>query len=485
MTQKSRSYERLLGLGYDRAENYGYQMDRSLVRDKNYTGKLLNHVIMDGVVIENCNFTEACSTGSIFRHCKFLNCDFDQADFEFSEFYNCEFKSRTPINCSFNRSSFIDTFFDRVAFRGCTFTDALFLRCRWNGGSIINSTLEGAKFSYCTFLNMDFRELNMDYIEIDKPKMGNVVLPLAQIPFMFGCLQYLRNTQDNVKISKNETGTISRERFWREIVALLCDHFYKTEQFFPLANIKLAIDNTSEGIDAIKKGLVASVSSGDFRMLKYYCKLMVFSNAFQPAALHDLYNNYICRLLPQNAEGIAIPNYARHMMEIKQVLFGTSNSPSFRIAMRTNILLSDHNKLGKLFESIFSLGKQGGAFRENQIEAVLQQNSPLIITIRVTGDEVHLVPLLSAFLSMTGVSGEEKQELPVISSYKAMSLQKTEYTQELASLVAKYKKEMDDINVDLTLVEYYVENFTLCIPNNDPVFYSHAGIFAHRKVLRD
>ncbi|MBQ9647768.1 MAG: pentapeptide repeat-containing protein, partial [Oscillospiraceae bacterium] len=202
MAKKSKTYERLRSLGYDRAENSENQVQHKTLRAENYASMMLNHMIMDHVTMENCDFTEACATGSIFRHCKFKNCELNQSDFEFCEFYNCEFESKTPILCSFNNSSFSNTDFHNIIFRNCTLTGALFTRCCWDGGKIWNSTLEGAKFRQCTFLKIDFRGLNMDYIELEKPYMDNVVLPLDQIPFMFGCLKYLRVTTDTVKISK-------------------------------------------------------------------------------------------------------------------------------------------------------------------------------------------------------------------------------------------------------------------------------------------
>lgn len=204
-----KAFDRLRSLGYDRADNYGSQIQHRTINRDNYKAKNLNHTIMEFVTLDNCDFSEACATGSIFRHCKFIDCNIDQTDLEFCEFYDCEFLAKHPINCSFNNSGFYNTVFTDIKFLGCTFTGCVFQECYWDRGNIVNSTLEGAIFRQCTFQKMDLRYLNMDYTEFESPKMLDVILPLDQIPFVFGGMQYLKNTNDSIKVSKKETNTIT------------------------------------------------------------------------------------------------------------------------------------------------------------------------------------------------------------------------------------------------------------------------------------
>lgn len=480
---KEKAFNRLRNLGYDRAENYGSQIQHMTFHRDNYKAKNLNHTIMEFVTLDNCDFSEACATGSIFRHCKFIDCNIDQADFEFCEFYDCEFLARHPINCSFNNSGFYNTVFTDIQFLGCTFTGCVFQECYWDGGNILNSTLEGALFRQCTFQKMDLRYLNMDYTEFENPKMLDVVLPLDQIPFVFGGLQYLNNTNDSVKISKKETHTVTVNRYLNEIVPLLCEHFTNTEQYFPLANIYYALGRNEEGLDATKKGLIASMAIRDFRMLKYFCKLIAYSKIFKPGVLHDLYNNYICRLLPQNEAGVVMPNYSRQLFEIKELLFSSSNKSSFRISLRTDIRLSDNQKLGKLFESIFSIGKKHGAFGGNDIKAVLQQNSPLIITIYVSGDERQLASLLIAYLSLAGIPINEIQLLPGISNFNLMLPGQNEYAQDWENLAHIQRRELQSIEVQVSLIEYYIENFRLFPNQNEPIYYFNSDATEHTNAL--
>lgn len=477
------AFDRLRSLGYDRAENYGSQIQYKTIHRDNYKAKNLNHTVMEFVTLDNCDFSEACATGSIFRHCKFIDCNIDQADFEFCEFYDCEFIAKSPINCSFNNSGFSNTVFTDIKFQGCTFTGCVLQECYFDRGNIVNSTLEGAIFRQCTFQKMDLRYLNMDYTEFEDPKMLDVVLPLDQIPFIFGVLQYLNYTSDPVKISKKETRTITVNRYLTEIIPLLCEHFTNTEQYFPLANIYYALGKNEEGLEATKKGLIASMAIRDFRMLKYFCKLIAYSKVFKPGVLHDLYNNYICRLLPQNEAGVVMPNYSRQLFEIKELLFSSPNKASFRISLKTDIRLSDNQKLGKLFESIFSIGKQYGEFRGNDIKAVLQQNSPLIITIHVTGDELQLASLLVAYLSLAGISEDEIQTFPGVSKYYLTLPSQIEHAQELENLAHVQRKELQNIAVSVSLIEYYMENFRLFTTQNEPTYYFNSRTIKRTNAL--
>lgn len=481
MPQKD-TLKKLRAFGYGRSEDYLPSIQyktvptpRQFLSDENFKGKMLNHMIMENTNLKGCNYDEAAVTGSIFRNCKFKDCSMDQADFEFCEFYDCEFEIKQLIGCSFNSSSFINTSFNGVHFISCTFTNGFFQKCLFDHVEITNSTLEGALFKQCSFCGVDFRYLNMDYTEIEVPYMEDTVLPLSQIPFMFGGLQYLKNTKDNVYISKGNHSSMTPERFFKEVVPLLCEHFTKTKQFFPLANIYYALGDLGNGIQAIKGGLISAMSIRDFRMLKYFCKLIAYSGAFRPRDLHDLYNNYICRLYPQYSPSLNIPNYSRHMVEIKALLFSSAKRSSLRFSLKTDILLGEHEKLGKLFESLFALGKHKGVFQDNDIEAVLQQNSPLIVTIRISGEEEMLVPLLAAYLRLAGVNTEELQEIPVISQYRQLLPEQTHYGKELEDSAVSYRQELQAYSIHVILLEYYVENFQRYSTDCDTLYYFNSS----------
>lgn len=474
---------RLHELGYDRAENAIEAIPGKILTEQDFSGKMLNHTIMEHITFLKCNFDEASITGSIFRHCKFANCSLYQADLEFCEFYGCSFESKEPIVSSFNESSFVDTEFYQIQFHSCTFTGTLFQKSTFRGVRVTVSTLENAIFRECFFSNMDLRLLNMDYIELDHPHMEDVVLPLDQVPFIFGSLPYLKDTRDPVKISKGKHKTMTAGSFFKEVIPLLCTHFERSGQFFPLANIYYSLGRNDCGYHAVTQGLVASISIRDFRMIKHYCKLIAYTGVFHSSALHNLYHNYICRLYPQNNGPLDTPNYARHIMEIKALLFSSERKPSFFLTLGTNIQLSENRKLGKLLESVFSLAKYKGAVQDNDIEVSLRQNSPLQLTIQLSGDEEELVVALLSYLRLTGIGETELKTLPVISRSRAVLPAHTNVENELEQLVQAYRKAFQEQGIQITMREYYVQHFQQCCDSGEPIYYFNSGAFFQEHTL--
>lgn len=475
--------DQLNKLGYTRTENHIESIPGKILQRENYRAKMLNHTIMEHIRFIECDFTEASVTGSIFRHCKFINCDFYQADFEYCEFYECTFESNIPIMSSFNASSFVDTEFLQIQFRSCTFTGAFFYDCFLDKVQIELSTMENALFRQCRFSNMDFRNLNMDYIEFDHPYMENVVLPMNQIPFIFGILQYLRHTTDLVKVSKTGS-SMTTAAFFKDVIPLLCIHFKKTEQFFPLANIYYSLGKNEDGYKAITNGLVAAISIRDFRMIKHFCKLIASTGAFQPSALHNLYHNYICRLYPQNRLGADIPNYARHILDIKALLFSTAQKASFHMTFKTNIELSENWKLKECIDRVLSLSKCDEEFYDNDVEVVLRQNSPLQITIQLSGNEKQLAELLLAYLSFAGVERESLCMLPVACQTYQMLTESREENLKLKTIARNYCDDLRKMDIQVILLEYYVENFQCYCDQSGPVYYFNSSAVPAAPVLQ-
>lgn len=488
---KKNTLAKLRRMGYSRFEDFTAPLQRETappqpkhLKDKNFKGNILNHTIMEYITLENCDYGSACVTGSIFRNCKFINCSMDQADFEFCEFYHCEFKTKKIFSCSFNSSCFIDTSFCSVDFDSCTFTSAFFQKCPFDGVKISYSTLENATFKKCSFFHMDMRYLNMDYIDLDQPYMEDVTLPISQTPFIFGALQYLKTTNDIVFVSKGHQGRMTPMEFFQEAVPLLCDHFTKTRQFFPLSNIYLAEGQGLKGAQYIKEGILDAMSAKDFRMLKHFCKLTACSNAFDSSTVSDLYYNYICRVFPQYIEGENTPNYARHIMDIRSLLFSRVKSPSVSVSLETNILQGEPQKTGTLIDLIFSIAKRIGSFKSSDIDVVLSYHSPLTVTIRINGREEALAALLSAYLGLTGITQEEMTELPVVSVYQRRLPQQTEKRlEEAEEIIYTCRQNLSILSIHLSLLEYYVENFQTFSPGHETGYYFNSKVVPGRAML--
>lgn len=468
---KSESLKKLKKYGYTAPPNLSVEKYNRAIYKQDLHGKFLNQGIIEYTDIKECNFDFAAITGSIYRHCSFENNSMKEPDFEFCEFSDCDFYSKEPIICSYNNSSFINTRFHNISFNSCTFTNAYFEECHFLGGSINYSTLENSFFKECTFENINFRDLNMAFVEINNPHMNKVILPMSQIPFMYGCLNYLIKTKDSVEISKKKKQTIGIEEYFKDVIPLMEQYFEETEQYFPLSNIYISLNKYTLAVDTLKKGLSIAIENRDYRMLKYYCYLIAKSGCFGSEQLHMFYNN-ICRLSPQGKGSLnEKKNYAKHIGEIKTILFEQTAEPNLTATIKTDISSKCVSKLSKIFEALFTLAKTNIGFGKNRTEARIMENSPLVIEFRITGEETGLIYLLEALLKLVNTDISLQGLLPCLEE-KNSDIDKFYETAE------KYQKEIENACVSLILSEYYFENFENFRFDNIPQYY-HNNLFNH------
>ena len=170
-------------------------------KEDNFKDTSLTHSRFHNCIFPEIDFEKAAVTGSLFESCTFIRCNFNNADLEFCDFIGCEFVIDIIDGVSFNNSNFIQTVISGKKLINCTFTGAFLNQSTFKEIGLEFSTLEGACFQNCTFANIDWRMLNLEYVEMINPKVENSVFPFHQIPFMFGMLRYLVTTEDDVHVS--------------------------------------------------------------------------------------------------------------------------------------------------------------------------------------------------------------------------------------------------------------------------------------------
>ena len=115
--------------------------------------------------------------------------------------------------------------------------------------------------------------------------------------------------------------------------------------------------------------------------------------------------------------------------------------------------------------------------RNNDIEVSLRQNSPLQLTIQLSGDEVTLAILLTAYLRLAGTNETELDNLPVVSQrYVALPM-------NMEQLVQAYHEDLQSQNIQVTMREYYVQNFGYFIGNDEPIYYFNSSTFFPGRAL--
>lgn len=289
---------------------------------------------------------------------------------------------------------------------------------------------------------------------------------MASLPFMYGCLNYLLDTKDYVKISKGKNGTMSIQEYFEKVIPLMKNYFRESRQYFPLSNIYIALKEYESATQTLKMGLSVSIENRDFRMLKYYCYLIAKSGCFHPDMLHMFYNN-ICRLSPQGKGSMnELKNYTRHIGEIKSILFDQTSISSLNMTIQTDIQSKNISKLSHILESIFTISKTDLGYGANQVEMLITENSPLIIELRVNGDEYGLICLLNALIKLLNVG--KTIPLPCIDEDNSI--------QCLYKISEKYNKILKSFSINLTLIEYYLGNFRKDYFKDIPHYYYNNSI---------
>lgn len=429
--------------------------NKTTVND-NFYRKDMNHTISNNNRYLKANFDYAASTGSLYKHDIFENCSMYQTDFEYCQFEDCYFSSKKNIVSSFNCSDFIITSFKNVNFKACTFTGTLFDNCTFDNVDIQSSTLENALFDNCSFTNMNLSKLNMNFAQFVNPKMNEVILSASQIPYIFGCLKYLKNTNDNIKISVSKDLISINQYFKSEIFKLInkwesqviCD--YKI--YFPLANTYIALGNYNDAQQALSQGITKAMSLSDYRMIKFYCKLISEVDVFDKNQRHKFYNLIKCFSNSNNKNISVQRSFLRNIAEIKSLLFLNNKKSNLNLKFLTNISIYDSQKLQNIVEHIFSISKMKYKGFSNDVEITIAQNSPLTISIYVTSDEENIYYILNQLIDISNKTAFKE----ILKDNKLQEY----YNNEVCIYTSELVEYCSDNSINLTILEYFLENIT-------------------------
>jgi len=456
--------KKLRKLGYDRDDFFTSTVQNKALIEQDYSNKTLNHMVLIDCRVLRTNFDYAAATGSIFKLCEFTDCSMYQPDFEFCSFYDCTIQTKAPVLSSFNNCNFINVEFIGVVFESCTFTGALFENCTFRGGAIKASTLENALFQNCSFFDMDLRHLNMDFVHLEQPHMVGTILPFSQLPYMFGCLHYLMTTEDSVKISSGASKTINKEEYLEKAIPLLLQYWVdksnlRPEFYFPLSNYYIAKKDYANAITYLRQGLQSAVVKHDFRMIKFYCKLISESNLFDLNALHRFYEMIKRFGSVGSVQTPEMRSFMRNIGEIKTILFHSQKKPSLSLRFKTNLFSSDFDKVSAVLGRLFSIAKMNECLVPNAVEIVLSENSPLLIHVQVSGDEDNLLFLLPLLMQAAGVTADEINHcVPFFLRTDNDSTSATAAFQHTQAEVHAFSSICHDMQLHLSLSEYFLEN---------------------------
>lgn len=258
---------------------YGYMIfDKKKKIRKDFTSKSLRRYHINNVIFTKSKFINSAAAGA-----KFLNCDFENCDIKHANFQNCDFNHLTfsaednlsITSSNFNDSCIVDFKFNNITMKHCVFNETLFCNGIFQDTVLFSDTFENTVFDNVKFKKVIFSDLNIDFAEFNSVEMEDTILPFSQIPYTFGLLDYLMNTKDSIYITSvsSPDGKITVQ----EYISLLNKfeiYYTNTKEYFPLANIYLCQKKTQLAYQAVVEGMHQALSEHNYRLVKYFCKLI-------------------------------------------------------------------------------------------------------------------------------------------------------------------------------------------------------------------
>ena len=441
----------------------------------NYADERITHSKFKNHSFNNVNFHRAAVTGSVFENCIFTNCNFNDADFEFCEFVNCTINMKEVKNCSFNNSNFISSCLTNIHFSGCTFTNTYFVEVSLDSVNIIFSTLEGACFNNCNFSNLDWQELNLEYTEFIKPCMKNVTLPFLQVPYIFGILEYIASTKDDISLCYNSR-KMSLTEFKDYGINTLIKECENHLTLFPQINIFLFYKYDDEkAYYALRTELMNLKASRDYRGIKHCCKLIALSQKFNNKQLNDFYNSIVS--LDASIEPLSpeMKSFSRHIGEIRAILYSRKSNRSIKAKFKTNIGIEESTGFSTLCSLMHKFAKSQNP-KNTYVKFVLEYNSPLIICVEIDGNIEELNTVIQALIILATGLSPDVNSYPFVKSALACSMQNEEQSTSFLNEAFTAHNKLVSLGIYIYLIDYYVENCEDYVINGDCTYYLNGEI---------
>lgn len=439
-----------------------------------FTDSALNRSRFYSCSFYKISFYRAAVTGSVFEKCKFINCNLDFADFEFCDFSDCEIKIHKVEDCSFNNSNLTKCSIQNSNFEKCTFTNCFFDEVTLDKVNINFSTLESACFSKCMFKNIDWRNLNLEFVEFINPCMTNVILPSKQIPFMFGMLNYLDKTNDDVKISTNNSLVSINDYFENEIPKLV-DDFEKRKIKLPISNICFfgRDKDYNKGLDFLMREVNECSAGKDYRGIKFCCKLLSMCE-IDERYLNKIYK-YITSmgdsLEPQSTER---KNFSRNIGEIRNMLYSKRKPKFLLIRLKSNIGIESSERFANLINIFQNLAKPSHTEMLN-VRFSLEYNSPLLIELKIEGDVSLFSLVLRSFMIIADIPVHDCQNYPAVSALVSQS--EIHAHEDALRYAEESLSELKNDGIKIVLLEYRVEGCEAELKDSGKNFYMDSSLY--------
>lgn len=424
----------------------------------------------------SCYFVHAllrniAGTGSIFKDTHFFESDLSQSTFQSTTFELCRFEGCDLNGCNMSDCVFQDTIWDRCLNGAANMSSALLRNCTFletKPGNLAEAVLQDVILE-----NVRLTNINVEFSVFERLRTKNTVLPFSQLPYIFGGLQYLLHTSDDVRVSShiNSSDSISIDEYYSVLKDM--EIFYSHQrEYFPLANILIAFQRWDEALSATLWGLKEAALQRDFRMCKYYCKLITMNGHFPKETLAVLYSA-ICESAPVHELSAAqYHQYLKHIPEIRSMLIENPNQhPHALLRIETQINERDTAQTGVLLSSMDQLLHLKGSNLALP-SITISHNSPEIFVISLCGLPLNILAVGAFILSaIYGVCKGYNYVADAILKTQEIAKNHREAkrseleTRKLTAEVSKLERENPGLQNELTATRKRLEQAGVVIVN--------------------
>lgn len=358
--------------------------------------KDLKRINVKNTTFNNSSFEAVAGTGSKFSNTEFSKCDFTGSNFQDCYFNTCKFNNKTLIEgANFSNGVFIDCVFEDIIITRSTFFDCRFENCVFDSCEIFSDTTESSVLYNCRISNINLAHLNIEYMQVKNVYLNDVTLPPYQVAYIIGAPTALLEHSENIDVYTDD-GTISCEKYCK-LYEDLCMYYLDQKEYFPLVNLFIALNRYYEAYEYIKLGIEKSCDYFDFRMLKHFCRLACFSEAFDSHQLKYLYTLITQLSYTSSWDLNTLHSYMLHIGAIREILLNSSHDDKqcVEVLIKTNIDKDDLNLINELYNEInIIIREECSAQHIDFIE--LRHNSPYELLVTC----IDSLPDILAFLSM-------------------------------------------------------------------------------------
>lgn len=412
---------------------------------KDFTRKDLKRMAVNKSKFIKSKFNGVAATGSKFTKTKFAKCDFSGANFQYCYFINVSFTNDCLIKgANFSHSVFIDCIFETTTIIESTLFDCLFENCTFISSEIRTDTLENSTMRNCKIRNIDLSHINLEYMKFEKMQMENVTLPPYQIPYIIGATSYLNTTQDNVEIHTDNQNISKKEycSMYNDLAAF----FYSHKEYFPLANIYIALNKDDLAYECIILGIQEACDLCDFRMVKHFCKLACSNENFSHPQLKSLYD-IVTDLSHNNDWDLnVLHSYLLNIGEIRELLLNNlSHAQKVELLIKTNINKDDLDAVNILYKQINNILRDNCS--DKHIDSIeLRHNSPYEFYITCVDSLPNIMLFISSIYTIFAAGNK------FMDFYK-----KIEETRRVHQQNKLFKYELEEKKLDIKIKEKQIE----------------------------